>query len=215
MIQKVLTLLIVLSALTAIYLDWIALFEWYIIIKPLTTLLIITYLLSIKNTLLNKYKNTLLIGLFFCMIGDVLVSYESYFIYGLISFLIAHLWFSKALIILNNGFSKNYLTIMGLLIVGGGYYTFLFPHLNDYKWPVLIYLMVILFMCWQGIAYYFKDKSKRTLIISVATILFLVSDSILAFDKFVVSINWLGPFILLTYWSSIYIFSNYIKETEQ
>ena len=43
-----------------------------------------------------KFRNTVLLALVFCLLGDILLLKPSYFLFGLISFLIAHLLFAKS-----------------------------------------------------------------------------------------------------------------------
>ena len=70
----------------------------YFILKPACTSTIIAYSLSYRNITLKKYPLQISIGLFFCLLGDIFLLLETFFIYGLVSFLIAHLIFLFAFI---------------------------------------------------------------------------------------------------------------------
>ena len=65
----------------------------FFILKPVCTTTIIAYSLSYRNIILNKYPLQISIGLFFCLLGDSFLLLETFFTYGLVSFLIAHLIF--------------------------------------------------------------------------------------------------------------------------
>lgn len=70
----------------------------FIALKPLCTISILAYLLLFRNTAINSFSKRIGIGLFFCLVGDTFLLFESYFIWGLASFLVAHLIFLYAFI---------------------------------------------------------------------------------------------------------------------
>ena len=194
-----------LSALVAIFLDYQG-STWYMTLKPLTTILVILLVVLTKNTHAG-YRTTLLIALYFCLLGDVLLLNQDYFVYGLGSFLLAHLLFARGFIMLG-GFQKNVIALTVLLIVGIALFTWLYPDLGALKYPVAAYVLVILFMAWQGIGLYVQEKTTAYGFIALGVVLFMFSDSMIAIDRFKAPFELSGVVILATYWLAIALIAN-------
>lgn len=112
-------------------------FSAYQVLKPLTTILIILIALfsfTSENKTYNKY---ITIALCFCLAGDALLLYKEYFLWGLASFLVAHLFFTYAFSTIY-GFSRNFMPLFVLGIVCVPYFFYLKPGLGDYTIPVAI-----------------------------------------------------------------------------
>lgn len=197
--------LIVLSAVVSIMLDHVE-NEWYAISKPLTTLLIIV-LPFFRNEADTKFRRMLIVALCFCLLGDVLLLKNAYFVFGLGSFLIAHVCFAIGFIGLG-GFQRNPGIAVVLLLIGIGLYSWLYPDLGALKYPVAAYVLVILFMAWQGIGIYVVEKTKAFGLIAFGTVLFLFSDSMIAVDRFKAPFEFSGMVILATYWLAIALIAN-------
>ena len=201
---KAWNVLIIISALSAIYFQYYNI-ELYNYTKALTTILIVLVpVLFAKSA--SKYKNLILLGLVFCLIGDVFLLDNAYFIAGLASFLVGHLIFTYAFLSLK-GFQKKFGIFGILLLIGLAYFFYLKPSLGEITIPVGVYILVIVLMNWQALSLYFSEKNKTHLMISVGAILFLISDSILAFDKFKEPFSFAGILILVTYWIAISMFA--------
>ena len=104
--------------------------------------------LSCRNPTLKKYPLQISIGLFF-FLGDIFLLLETFFIYGLVSFLIAHLIFLFAFI-KRQGWQWRPKIILVLLPIAAAIFIFISKDLGDLYIPVMIYLIVILLMSWQG-----------------------------------------------------------------
>ncbi len=93
-----------------------------------------------SSSLLNKY---IVVGLLFCLFGDLLLLNQDYFVFGLISFFLAHTLFLIGLF--RNYNSKQKLWIyfifwcLGAIIFYG-----LYPDLNEFffKFPVKVHLLI-------------------------------------------------------------------------
>ncbi|MFT4697568.1 MAG: putative membrane protein YhhN [Flavobacteriaceae bacterium] len=203
---KVWSILIIISALSAIVFQYSETLEYYNYAKALTTILIVLVPILFSKTSSKKYKNLIIIGLFFCLIGDVFLLDNAYFIAGLASFLVGHLIFTYAFLSLKR-FQKKYGIFAILLFIGLSYFYYLKPSLGEITIPVGVYILVIVLMNWQALSLYALEKNKVHLMICIGAILFLISDSILAFDKFKESFSFAGVLILTTYWTAIYMFA--------
>ncbi len=148
--------------------------------------------------------------------GDLFLLNEAYFIFGLSSFLIAHLLFTRAFIAMG-GIKYFLVPLLILLTYGIFFYAYLSSVLGDLRWAVLAYIAIIMMMCWQGIALYIWKRKGAFLSIAIAVILFLISDSMLALDKFKQPFKLSGFLVLSTYWLSVGILGNttaYVKHIE-
>ena len=64
----------------------------YYIFKPLTTVLVILLPVLAKRVD-TIFRSSIILALCFCLLGDILLLETDYFVFGLASFLIAHLLF--------------------------------------------------------------------------------------------------------------------------
>jgi alkenylglycerophosphocholine/alkenylglycerophosphoethanolamine hydrolase len=141
-------------------------------------------------------------ALVFSAIGDVMLGLhrEDFFIFGLLSFLVAHLFYTGL-------FARNFrrplrtdveqkMIIVCLLTFSAAMTMWLWSGLGAMKIPALIYLCAITLMC---LAATLMDLSKRTVLIGA--ILFLLSDSLIAANKFKTPIPLSSYAIWLTYYA--------------
>jgi uncharacterized membrane protein YhhN len=180
----------------------------FIIFKPLTTILVL--FLATFGNLRTNYGKRVFIGLLFCLLGDVLLVPEHLFVFGLASFLIAHLFFLAAFYS-EGGFKAKFTPLVVLVPIGVIYYAILFKHLDDLVLPVLVYFVAILIMCWQGINLYLVKKSNANYLVAVAVCLFLFSDANLALDKFIIGVELSKITVLASYWLAISLLAKSTK----
>ena len=143
------------------------------------------------RTGLDSLHKLILAGLFFSWAGDGLLEIPNQtadlFIPGLISFLLAHIMYLLAffLTIGENFINKRGL---GLLIpvslFGAGIIFYLYNDLGDMMIPVTIYTVVILTMVTGAINRLKKVNVVSFWLVLAGAILFLISDSALAINKF-------------------------------
>jgi len=160
-----------------------------------------------------------LAALFFSLLGDILLLFEKanplFFIVGLISFLIAHVGY---IIIFNRIRTKNNISIKWWIIfIILCYYSILlsslFPNLGQMKIPVVVYGAVISTMFFVAL-HLLYNKSNANMQIVMGAILFVVSDSILAFNKFYNNFSSASFLIMLTYaFAQYFIIKGIISNT--
>ena len=178
----------------------------YKVLKPLTTILVILIALFSFNQENKTYNKYLTVALLFCLAGDIFLLNNQYFLFGLASFLLGHLVFIYAFSTIS-GFSRNIVPLIILLILCIPYFLYLKPGLGDLTTPVAVYMSVIIIMTWQAISLYFKEKQRAHLFIALGAVLFMLSDSLLAFNKFKATFAMADFAILSTYWLAIYTFA--------
>ncbi len=174
--------------------------------KPSLMLILLNYFVSSSRAFPNlKY---LIIGaLTFSWIGDVLLLIEKQneflFVYGLTAFLAAHIcylvyfWLTGKR---NRGkFGLKIPLSLGIVSCSLIFYLMLVPFLGMMKASVLIYSSVITLMLITGLhAFKIKDSSFAKLYIA-GILLFVLSDSILAINRFVVPLPLGSVGVMLTY----------------
>ena len=158
-------------------------------------------------------RNTLLTALAFSWIGDVILLFadiaEIYFILGLVSFLISHIIFCTLFNKQNHTQVRNNIVFrIGCVIIVVyliGMLSFLLPNLGDLRIPVIINGFVIctmLIMAFNGFLTWPKPGNK---FIFAGAFIFIVSDSILAINKFHSPIEKGVFFTMLTYLVAQYL----------
>ncbi|MBU2937929.1 lysoplasmalogenase [Lacinutrix sp. C3R15] len=200
--KSILLILIVISVLCTIVSSYINNSTMHYVFKPLSTVLVMLLPVLYAKNGLKPYKIILLIGLLFCLIGDVFLMFDAYFVLGLASFLIGHVFFVYAFTSIN-GFSARIQTLLPLVIISGLVFLFLKDHLGNLLIPVMLYITCIVLMAWQALNLYIWKKEYGFLLITIGAFLFLVSDSVLAINKFVTNFTIAQFLISSTYWSAI------------
>lgn len=198
-----LRLLILISAILAIVLDGIGSVGFFVF-KPLTTILILLLPTLYQDSEAKIYVKSIVFGLVFCLFGDAFLLFNSYFLFGLGSFLIGHLFFLYAFV-KRQGWQKRYGIGLFLVILAIGICWLIQDKLNTLLIPVLLYMLVIVMMSWQGWGLALNSKSKNLRSLGLGVSLFMFSDTLIAFDKFYIPFSYSGLLILATYWIAIYI----------
>jgi uncharacterized membrane protein YhhN len=198
-----LRLLILISAILAIVLDGIGSVGFFVF-KPLTTILILLLPKLYQDSEAKIYVKSIVFGLVFCLFGDAFLLFNSYFLFGLGSFLIGHLFFLYAFV-KRQGWQKRYGIGLFLVILAIGICWLIQDKLNTLLIPVLLYMLVIVLMSWQGWGLALNSKTKNLRSLGLGVSLFMFSDTLIAFDKFYIPFSYSGLLILATYWIAIYI----------
>ncbi|MBD0373306.1 MAG: lysoplasmalogenase [Pyrinomonadaceae bacterium] len=171
------------------------------VFKPLTVAFIIGIALWSEPSV---YKYLILAGLLFSLMGDVfLMLPKDSFIAGLVSFLIAHLFYIAAFTIDGAATGRpSWLAAAALLIYGGVMLRLLFPFLGKMKIPVIIYMLAILLMVWQAANRCVNTETSDGFLAFAGATLFAASDSFLAWNRFRRSFRSAQFLILSTYFAA-------------
>jgi hypothetical protein len=123
-----------------------------------------------------------------------------YFIAGLVAFLVAHLFYI-ALFKQGQAWFPSRRSLAATLGAGLAMYVFLFPGLNAVlKGAVAAYVVVIALMAAQAIGRATVLRDKASVLVAVGAVFFMVSDSLLATNKFAVPIPMAQFWVLGTYY---------------
>lgn len=204
--QTSINLLSLVLACIAIYFEFVG-HRLYVLFKPLTTIFIVSLLFFTPKRGHAKFKLIMMMAFGFCLLGDILLLNPAYFVFGLVAFLLAHVLFILGFL-QHKGFRFHWVSFVLLFAIGGAIFFWLKPSLGDFMLPVLVYVLVITSMAWQGIGMYLRDKGKAYSWIALAVILFMLSDTLLAINKFKAPFAYASVLILGTYWLSIALLAN-------
>lgn len=152
--------------------------------KPLTTLLLLFLAASAPAAHGPAYRLAILIGLVFSLAGDVfLMLPRDRFIVGLASFLLAHLAYIAAFGATGPTASDTQL-LLPLGVVAAILLRLLWPGLGKLRIPVVLYTATIVVMVWRAWARSRGIPSLGTALAASGAALFLVSDALLALNRF-------------------------------
>ena len=191
----------------------------HFITKPL--LLPALFILLVTAAPATPKKKTMLVALFFSWLGDMFLLFENknglFFIFGLASFLTTHILYIVYFLNIRNKtaplLKKQPWLPAAVLLYGISLVWLLFPKLNDLKIPVMIYAAVICTMLLCSLHIYNKINKQAALLFASGALLFVVSDSLLAVNKFYSPFARAGVWIMLTYCAAQYfIVTGYIKQ---
>ena len=155
----------------------------------------------------KKIKALLLLAIGLSLSGDIFLLFDKSgspnFIFGLVSFLLAHIFYIMLFLQIKRSYFPqrkwNPWIIVALLLYVVVLIYILNPYLGDLKIPVIVYALVLsgmLITAWH--AFQFNSQSGGGWIITGA-FCFVLSDSLLAFNKFYAPFEFAGIAIMLTY----------------
>lgn len=167
-----------------------------LIFKVIPMLLIIILAATPKNLGIKKYQLLIVIGLVFCMVGDYTLQW---FLIGLTSFLIGHIFYIFAFISTNE---RQVPTWAKIVLLGYGVSMAVWIAGTVFSSgevvlgiAVIAYISVILTMGWTAI------RTGSTFA-TIGALLFISSDSYLSINKFVMPLPFSHEVIMLTYYSA-------------
>ena len=178
--------------------------DGYMVFKPLTMLIAIAFVAARAYSTGDRvrFDALLMVALVFSLAGDVFLMLPgNYFIPGLASFLVAHIFYI-ALFRQGHGWFPSKRALVGVLAVGAMMYSIVWGGLNDpvLKIAVAAYVTVISLMAAQAIgrATITGDAASRW--VALGACVFMVSDSLIAINKFVTPVALSSLWILATYY---------------
>ena len=174
----------------------------YITKPALLISLIVFFSKTSQNTPLFVKRFTFL-ALTFSLIGDILLMFTIknplYFTFGLAAFLIAHIMYIVVFLKDRRANKKGLFFLAAISLYGLIFLHFLKPNLGHLLTPVIIYVIAILGMVTTAFLRQRKGHETVYYLILAGAFLFLISDSILATNKFLFSISFEHVLIMTTY----------------
>ncbi len=155
------------------------------VFKPLTMLCIIAIaFLQTGDPNAQYYKIAILIGLGFSLIGDMFLIFDrKLFLPGLVVFLLAHFCYVAAFYQLPTGVNAVYSAVPFVLFFAV-FMRILWYSLSAMKWPIIVYALTICMMGRFAMNRWLNIGDTDTLLAFAGALVFIVSDSLLAYDRF-------------------------------
>ena len=175
--------------------------------KPLLMLFLAVFFYRNAPKPLNRLGKITIYALFFSWLGDVLLMFQQYqaiyFLLGLVSFLVAHLCYIFAFTQTPKSpkSSVKVLAIATLVYLFFGFLSmsFLKEGLGKMFVPVIVYSLTIIAMNLAAVNRYGKVEISSFSWVMIGAISFLISDSLIAFNKFYSPIPAPSFWIMSTY----------------
>ena len=166
--------------------------------KPLIMISIMVFYFLQTKKQLNFQDKLMLIAFFFSMMGDTFLMFqgETYFMFGLGSFLITHLFY--IFVFSRNRLKANWLARFSFIIFSVIMLFILQSNINSALLiPIIIYMIAITVMAITASERNINSESYW--LVLIGAILFVLSDSLIAINKFVVTIPLQTILIMGTY----------------
>lgn len=177
--------------------------------KPLLMPLLIYYIYHVAKGRITIHRLLLTVALIFSWIGDLLLLYQDQewnFLAGLGAFLIAQLVYAYALYKATfRQFNFQLKPLIPIILYGLALLAIIVPAAGSFRIPVILYAIGILLMAGSArLRYKWTTNNSYNLAFFGAT-LFVISDSILAYNKFVNPVPLGSLWVMLTYISAQFL----------
>jgi len=172
------------------------------VFKPLALLIAIIFVAARARPIraMGRFDAYLLAGLVFSLAGDCLLMFSGYFIPGLLSFLVAHLFYI-ALFKQGQPWFPSRRALVATLGVGALMYAVLFAGLTPVlRIAVAAYVLVIALMAAQAIGRATVLRDRASVWVAIGAGFFMLSDALLATNKFATPLPMAQLWVLSTYY---------------
>lgn len=180
--------------------------------KPLATVLLLLLAVRAMSPVSARYRGTILLGLGFSLLGDIFLMLPvDLFLAGLGAFLLAHLCYMGAFFSGTDARTRL-VSIVPFAVFGVANLIGLLPRLESaMRMPVIAYVIALLLMAGFALA---RARSLRARegaasavaasarLAAIGAALFVVSDTLLAWDRFGGGIPLASLWVLATYFSA-------------
>lgn len=184
------------------------------ILKALIIPWLIAVLLINLKPFINRINMLVLFGLILSWAGDMVLQFT--FVPGLILFLLAQLMYLVAFFMTpgkSTIFAKRIWLLIPVLIYGAGLCLYLYGDLGDMRLPVIVYAVVILLMLTGALNRFEKVNIHSYRLVLAGAVLFVLSDSAIAVNRFTWDFDYSGFVIMSTYIVAQYLITvGYIRQ---
>jgi uncharacterized membrane protein YhhN len=187
--------------------------------KPLTTALIFLLAWRAVNRANPGYRRAVLAGIALSLCGDIFLMLPKEllatgFLLGLSSFLLAHLFFLRGLTSDARLFGRPLVALI-LLLLAAGNLVILWPGLAPgLKIPVVAYVLVLTAMTAQAVTRHLQLRRHGTLLAALGGLFFMLSDTLLAYNKFHAPLPLSALWILGTYYTALLLLARSVAASD-
>ncbi|KAB8155201.1 lysoplasmalogenase [Kordia sp. TARA_039_SRF] len=177
---------------------------WHYFTKPAIVISLLLFFILNADHLRLAIKITTILALLFSLFGDSLLMFvsndEGFFIAGLVAFLLAHVMYILVFLRDYNGKKVNALPLIALLLAyAAGLFWYIKDGLGDLLIPVLVYMTVILTMAVTAYMRKGMVSQQGFKFVFIGAVFFVLSDSLLAINKFYEALPYSNLSIMTTY----------------
>lgn len=161
-------------------------------------------------------SGVVVLAIVFSCAGDVFLMFQSanpiFFMLGLGAFLVAHVFYIFTYKQHQHGDDSH--ALQGLqkvrfgfpiVFAGIGLVTILYGNLGELKIPVIVYAAVLTFMVLTALYRFGKTNASSFALVFAGAILFMMSDSLIAINKFMEPLPLDGFWVMITYISAQFL----------
>jgi uncharacterized membrane protein YhhN len=174
--------------------------QWQVyLFKPLTTALLLLVAAIALTAHGARYQRAVILGLTCSVLGDVaLMLPRVRFVMGLTSFLLAHVAYIVAF---TSSVSIGSAPVLLIPLLGATVplLRLLWPGLGTLRLPVVLYAATLLLMVWLAWGWRWATPTSGSLFAAIGASLFMVSDAVLAMNRFHRAFPSAQAFIMATY----------------
>jgi uncharacterized membrane protein YhhN len=180
------------------------------VFKPLATVLIIVFAVG-RGHDQPALRRWVLIGLWASLAGDVALLWpKEGFLPGLVSFLLAHLAYLLAFT-RTQRFAAQGPPFLAYALVAGGILALLWPGVPaPLRLPVLLYVLALAAMAAQA-AVLWRAGAPRGGVLALGGALFVLSDALLATNRFAAPLPMASLWILASYWAAQWCIASWLS----
>jgi uncharacterized membrane protein YhhN len=187
--------------------------ELHVVCKPLILITLgVYYWLKASR----HRSAVVVVAIIFSFGGDTLLMFDTsdpiFFILGLVSFLISHIFYILAyrqhrIEKLTDGLQgiQRIRLAFPVILAGTGLVIVLYPVLGALRFPVMAYALVLVLMVLNALFRLGRTNSKSFWMVFGGALLFMISDSLLAINKFLQPLPQSGLLVMTTYITAQYL----------
>ncbi|HSQ64291.1 MAG TPA: lysoplasmalogenase [Polyangiaceae bacterium] len=149
-----------------------------------------------RAALPGPFRSRLVFGLALCAVGDLVLEL-GYFVPGLVAFLVGHLGYAAAFLVVTR--APRPLRALPFALFGVSVLALLRHGLGPMALPVALYTTAICLMMWRAAAAVSRDRPWATPI-AVGAVVFAASDTMIAVSRFSAPFSNASVLIMTTYW---------------
>jgi uncharacterized membrane protein YhhN len=184
-----------------------------LVFKPLTTLLIVAHAWR-RGRATPVARGVVLAALWLSLIGDVALLWpQQGFVPGLVAFLIAHVLYIVAFT-REHRFAAQPAALAAYALVAGTILAFLWSDIPaGLRIPVAGYVLALTAMAAQAAVVGLRAQgsgARRARGLMIGGALFMVSDTVLAINRFALPLPAAGLWILATYWAAQWLIASWL-----
>jgi uncharacterized membrane protein YhhN len=186
-------------------------YDFHMILKPLIMASAIYFLIRFLNH--RRFYKTILLAFVLAWFGDILLLGQTidelFFVGGLAAFLLSHIayiyYFKKSAYRKISSYNGITALQVSIVIIAASLYLLMYTNLADFWIPVLLYVITIAIMGVTALGRYARVNMDTFSFTAIGAFVFILSDSIIGYNKFVAPIPFAESMIMLFYCTAQYM----------